>query len=251
VSKTGRLNVCVVGGGAWGTALACVSARAGHTANIWARDPRAVHSINQDHRLPQYLSDFPLEPEIKATHVLEEALARASLIFMATPAQTIGEMARTIAPHIAEGTNIIVCAKGIDRTTGLLPSQFVAREIPVANVSVLSGPSFASDVVRKLPTAVTIASQSMEQSRQLTLALSVDHFRCYAGDDIKGTELGGALKNVLALAVGACRGMKLGASAEAALIARGFAEISRIAVALGAQPGTLSGLSGLGQRPAP
>jgi glycerol-3-phosphate dehydrogenase (NAD(P)+) len=141
---------------------------------------------------------------------------------------------------------IVSTAKGIDAGTGRLPGQLLAEALPGLDVAALSGPSFAIDVARGLPTAVTIAAGRIETAAELSRQLSAGTFRCYASDDLAGVELGGALKNVLALAVGAARGMKLGASAEAALIARGFAEMSRLAIALGARPQTLTGLSGLG-----
>ena len=239
-------KICILGGGAWGSALACVARRAGHETTLWSRNQSVVDAINQNDSNPKYLDALPLEPEIQATSELSIALADAAIVIFATPAQTIGETAKSAAQFIKSGTINIACAKGIDRNTGQLPSEMIANEIPDCPVAALSGPSFASDVVQKLPTAVTIASQDMALSQQLAASLSTESFRCYASDDLKGVELGGALKNVLALAVGAARGMQLGASAEAAIIARGFAEISRLAVALGAEPQTLSGLSGLG-----
>lgn len=239
-------KICILGGGAWGSALACVAKRAGHETALWSRNQSVVDAINQNGNNPKYLNDLPLEPEIQATNQLSIALTEADIILFAVPAQSIGETAKSAAQFIKSGAVNIACAKGIDRETGQLPSELIAKEIPKCPVAALSGPSFASDVVQKLPTAVTIASQDMALSQKLAASLSTEEFRCYASDDLKGVELGGALKNVLALAVGAARGMQLGASAEAALIARGFAEICRLAVALGAEPQTLSGLSGLG-----
>lgn len=239
-------KICILGGGAWGSALACIAKRAGHKTTLWSRNQSVVNAINQNNNNPDYLGDLLLEAGITATNDLSVALADADIVLFAVPAQSIGETAKSAAPFIKSGTINIACAKGIDRKTGQLPSEMIANEIPNCPVAALSGPSFASDVVQKLPTAVTIASRDMALSQKLAASLSTDEFRCYASDDLKGVELGGALKNVLALAVGAARGMQLGASAEAALIARGFAEISRLAVALGAEPQTLSGLSGLG-----
>lgn len=239
-------KVCILGGGAWGSALACVARRAGHETALWSRNQSVVDAINQYGNNPKYLDDLPLESGIQATNKLSVALTDADIALFAVPAQSIGETAKSAAQFIKSGTINIACAKGIDRETGQTPGETIAKEIPDCQIAALSGPSFASDVVQKLPTAVTIASQDMALSQQLTATLSTGEFRCYASDDLKGVELGGALKNVLALAVGAARGMQLGASAEAALIARGFAEISRLAVALGAEPQTLSGLSGLG-----
>jgi len=239
-------KICILGGGAFGTALACVARRAGHQTSLWSRNKAVVDAINQHQKNPAYLDDLILEPEIKATDSFDDALLNADIVLFAVPAQTIGKIAKTVASLIKPGTIIISSAKGIDQNTGLLPSETIAAEIQNCPVAALSGPSFASDVVRKLPTAVTIASHDMALSQKLAEAFSSDEFRCYASDDLKGVELGAALKNVLAIAVGAARGMQLGASAEAALIARGFAEICRLATALGASSQTLSGLSGLG-----
>ncbi|MFK5979564.1 MAG: NAD(P)H-dependent glycerol-3-phosphate dehydrogenase [Rhizobiaceae bacterium] len=239
-------KICVLGGGAWGSALACVVRRAGHETVLWSRNRSVVNAINQNCNNPDYLGNLPLESDIQATTELPVAIESAKIVLFAVPAQTIGEMAKSAAKLIKSGAINIACAKGIDRETALLPSELIANEIPDCAVAALSGPSFASDVVQKLPTAITIASKDMTISQKLAASLSTEGFRCYASDDLKGVELGGALKNVLALAVGAARGMQLGASAEAALIARGFAEICRLAVALGAEQQTLSGLSGLG-----
>jgi len=167
-------------------------------------------------------------------------------VLIATPAQTIGEITSALAELVRPGTVVVSCAKGIDRRTGELPCEIAGENLPGCPVAALSGPSFASDVARGLPTAVTIGAVQTGLAEQLAAQLSSASFRCYASDDLKGVELGGALKNVMALAVGVVRGLQLGASAEAALFARGFAELVRLATVLGARPQTLTGLSGLG-----
>lgn len=238
-------KVAVIGSGAWGSALACVSVRAGHDCWIWGRSSEVVDSINQSHTNPRYLDDLHLEADLKASTDLAETLNHASLALLAIPAQTLSQVLSTLA-DISPSLILVTACKGIDRALGLLPTQLVTQALPNNPVAALSGPSFAVDVVRGLPTAVTIGSATLSEADAISRTLSSELFRCYSSDDLLGVELGGALKNVLALAVGAARGMGLGASAEAALIARGFAEITRIATRLGARPETLAGLSGLG-----
>jgi glycerol-3-phosphate dehydrogenase (NAD(P)+) len=239
-------KVAVLGAGAWGTALALVAIRAGHPCSLWGRDQALVNEIGTKATNAGYLPGISLDSGILATTDLATALSDAAIVLVATPAQTAGQIAREMRPLVGAGAVVVCCAKGIDRKTGHLPGETMEMELKEVAVAALSGPSFATDVARHLPTAVTIASRSAELSAGLAAALSSAHFRCYAGDDLKGVELGGALKNVMAIAVGATRSMQLGASAEAALIARGFAEMTRLAVALGARRETLSGLSGLG-----
>ena len=187
-----------------------------------------------------------LEPGISATTDLREALSAASYILLALPTQSIGNLLVEMPVELVENAALVSCAKGIDQKTGLLPSDLIAGVFKNARIGALSGPSFATDIVQNLPTAVTVAGNAPELSAELVQNFSAGNFRCYASDDLKGVQLGGALKNVLAIAVGASRGMGLGPSAEAALIARGFAEIRRVAIKLGAERETLSGLSGLG-----
>ncbi len=238
-------KICVIGAGAWGSALACVAARAGHDVMIWGRSEEIVSEINSSHTNTKYLDDLKLEQSIVATTDIGKAVRGSDLVLLSIPTQTLSSRLDEIRKHSGDAI-LVTCCKGIDKETGKLPAELVSDAFPNNVVGVLSGPSFASDVVANLPTAVTVASDSEEVSDILAGQLSTDTFRCYAATDIKGVELGGALKNVLALAVGAARGMGLGASAEAALMARGFAELRRLAIALGAKPETLSGLSGFG-----
>lgn len=238
-------RIAVLGAGAWGTALACNAARTGGPVSLWGRSEKVVSQINSQRRNPAYLGTLSLEEKIVASTNLEECLGSADLILLSVPTQQLegflGEF-----PSISKECILITTCKGIDRTSGELPSQITANTFPDNPVAALSGPSFAHDVIAGLPTAVTIAAENIETADQVASVFSTDSFRCYSSSDILGVELGGALKNVLALAVGAARGMQLGASAEAALVARGFAEISRLAIAMGAERETLAGLSGLG-----
>ena len=238
-------KVCVIGSGAWGSALACVAARAGHETVIWGRSGAVVDEINTSHTNTRYLDGLTLEPSVVATTDISKAVSGSDLVLLSIPTQTLSSRLDEIAHHGGD-TILVTCCKGIDKETGKLPAELVSEAFPDNSIGVLSGPSFASDVVSNLPTAVTVASASEGTADILAGHLSTDAFRCYASTDIKGVELGGALKNVLALAVGAARGMELGASAEAALMARGFAELRRLANALGAKRETLVGLSGFG-----
>ena len=237
-------KLAIIGAGAWGTALACVGKRVGHETQIWCRTVDRAEEINTGTNR-DYLDDLKLELGLRAGTDLDEVLDGASVVLLSVPTQTLDGVL-TNFQNLGEETILVTTCKGIDQQNGLLPAEIAQSRFPGHANAALSGPSFASDVVSGLPTAVTIGSNDITIADKVAQFLSTDTFRCYSSDDLKGVELGGALKNVLALAVGATRGMQLGASAEAALIARGFAEISRLAVSLGAKPETLMGLSGLG-----
>ena len=243
---SGKRKITTLGAGSWGTALACVMARNGNVSNLWGRNTDTIEEINSLNRNSTYLGDIELERNISATSDLQQALDQSELILLVTPAQTIGDMGQNLSKQLGPTIPVILCSKGINSQSGKLPSQTLAEVLPNNPIAALSGPSFASDAAQNLPTAVTLASNDMELAKSLAQQLSGPAFRIYASDDITGVELGGALKNVIALAVGVCRGMGLGASAEAALITRGFAELSRLSKAMGAKSETLVGLSGFG-----
>jgi len=238
-------QVGVIGAGAWGTALALVAARAGHQVILWAREPETSREINVTRENKARLPDIRLPEEISATSAPED-LSVCDLIMIATPAQAMREVMERFRPHLQPGIPAVITAKGIEQGT----SQFLAdvlREIcPAVDPMILSGPSFAADVARQLPTAVTLAARSLGQARPVAEALSSPTFRPYISDDLVGVQIGGAVKNVLAIACGIVTGHGLGESARAALIARAFAELSRFGTALGARRETLTGLSGLG-----
>lgn len=243
---SGKPIIAVLGGGSWGTALALNAARGGNEVRLWARDAATVAEINASNSNAKYLPGVKFDTAISAFREPGDAIWGAQAVLVVTPAQTIRETADRIAVIETDPVPLIVCAKGIERETGKLPAAILSELLPDHPVAALSGPSFASDVARGLPTAVTIGSGNMALSNRLCELLSTATLRCYASDDLAGVELGGALKNVIAIAVGVAHGMALGASAQAALVARGFAEMSRLAGALGARPQTLVGLSGLG-----
>ncbi len=238
-------TVGILGGGAWGTALALTAARAGRKARIWARDPGVVSDIRRHQQNAKSLPGITFDEDIGATSSLEE-VAGQDAILLVTPAQTTRAMLAALKQTGKVKGPLVLCAKGIEQCSGKLLSKVLAEELPGVEAGILSGPSFADDVARGLPTAVTVAANSAKTALALCEALQAPAFRPYASIDIVGTQVGGALKNVLAIACGAVTGRKLGASAQAALTARGFAELSRLGLAMGAQTETLTGLSGLG-----
>jgi glycerol-3-phosphate dehydrogenase (NAD(P)+) len=238
-------SIGVIGGGAWGTALAQTLRLAGRDVLLWARETDVADDINTRHVNATFLPGVALDNALRATTDLTE-IAHADAILMVAPAQHVRTVATTLKPHLKSGQPVVNCAKGIERTTGKLMGQVLAESLPDALLAALSGPSFAADVARGLPTALTIACDREDIGRGLAQALGYRHFRLYWSRDRLGVEIGGAVKNVLAIAAGIVAGKALGASAHAALVARGFAELRRFGEALGAEAETLMGLSGLG-----
>jgi glycerol-3-phosphate dehydrogenase (NAD(P)+) len=235
----------VIGGGAWGTALANAAAVAGRAVVLWLRDAEQAESMQAKRTNARHLPGVRLHDRVAVTAASDD-LRAAQAALLVTPAQTIGTVATVLGPALAPDAPAIVCAKGIERGTGRFLTEAVAAVRPGAPVAVLSGPSFADDVARGLPTAVTLAARDGGLAARLAAALSGPTFRVYHGTDVRGVEIGGAAKNVLAIACGIVQGRALGESAKAALTARGFAELMRFARAYGGAPETLMGLSGLG-----
>ncbi|HKZ97493.1 MAG TPA: NAD(P)H-dependent glycerol-3-phosphate dehydrogenase [Hyphomicrobiaceae bacterium] len=238
-------SVGVIGGGAWGTALAQTLRLAGREVLLWAREAETVDDINVRHVNRTFLPGIALDPELRATGALPD-LAASDAVLMAAPAQHVRLVATALAPHARDGQPLVVCAKGLEQATGKLMGQVLSETLPGATLAVLSGPSFAADVARGLPAALTIACRDEGLGRVLAEQLGYRQFRLYWSSDVIGVELGGALKNVLAIAAGIVDGKGLGASAHAAIVTRGFAEMRRLGEALGARPETMMGLSGLG-----
>jgi glycerol-3-phosphate dehydrogenase (NAD(P)+) len=237
-------SVAVVGAGAWGTALAGVAARAGRDVVLCARSPAIAAEIAATRANPK-LSGVTLDASVKVTDDIAVA-ARADIILIATPAQNLREAAAALAPHLAVTKPVIACAKGIERGTHKFMTEVIAETAPNAMPAILSGPSFAEDVARGLPTAVTLAAKDEQLAMALVQALGSSTFRPYHTTDVRGVEIGGAAKNVLAIAAGIVVGRKFGASAQAALTTRGFSELVRLGRACGARSETMAGLSGLG-----
>ena len=237
-------TMAVLGGGAWGTALAQVQARHGRPVTLWARNAASVAEINTRHTNGAYLPGVMLAPTLTATTDLASA-AQAGILLLAAPAQQLRALAALLRPHI-RASCYVICAKGIEQSSGHLLGQVLNEELPDAPLAVLSGPGFAVDVVHGLPAALTLACRDETLGRALATQLSHPAFRLYWTSDVTGVELGGAVKNVLAIAAGIVDGKQLGGSAHAALVTRGFAELRRLGEAIGARPETLMGLSGLG-----
>ncbi|HEV2083407.1 MAG TPA: NAD(P)H-dependent glycerol-3-phosphate dehydrogenase [Brevundimonas sp.] len=235
----------VIGAGAWGTALAQVCARAGMDVILQAREAEVVESVAARGENEAFLPGVKLEPGVRAVGDLAD-LAGCDLILAVPPAQHMRGTLEAYRPHWRPGVPVVLCSKGVERGSLALMTDVAAQALPEAPIAVLSGPSFAAEVARGLPTAVTLACADTALGEDLMQALSAPHFRPYLADDLIGAEVGGAVKNVLAIACGVSEGMKLGRSAHAALITRGFVEMTRLGVALGGQAETVAGLCGLG-----
>jgi glycerol-3-phosphate dehydrogenase (NAD(P)+) len=237
-------NISVIGAGAWGTALANAAARAGRDVTLYARDASMADTISRRRENPR-LPGIQIAKSISITSDLAHA-AKSEALLLVTPAQSLRQAASALAAFVGKATPIIVCAKGIERGTHKFMTEIVSEAVPQALPAILSGPSFASDVAQGLPTAVTLATSDAATAEALVHALGSDTFRPYHSTDVRGVEIGGAAKNVLAIAAGIVAGKKLGASALAALTTRSFAELMRFGIACGAKPETIAGLSGLG-----
>jgi glycerol-3-phosphate dehydrogenase (NAD(P)+) len=237
-------SVAVIGAGAWGTALASVAARAGRDVILCARNSAKAAQISSTRENPK-LAGVRLEAGVDVTGDIAAA-ARSDIILIAVPAQNLREAVAALAPHLVAATPVVACAKGIERGTHKFMTEVIAEAAPDAIAAILSGPSFADDVARGLPTAVTLAAKDEALAIALVRALGSSTFRPYHTTDVRGVEIGGAAKNVLAIAAGIVVGRKLGASAQAALTTRGFSELARLGRACGARSETLAGLSGLG-----
>ena len=243
---TALKRFAVVGAGAWGTALALVATRAGRQAILWAREREVVDSIIQRRENAAFLPGIVLEPRFAVTEEIRAAIEEVEAVILAVPAQFLRTMLADIARYIPPGATLVLAAKGIERQTGALLSEAIAEMLPKHPLAILSGPSFAGEVARGLPTAVTVAAREIETADAVAQALSGRTFRPYHSDDPVGVEIGGAVKNVIAIACGVVVGRGLGESARAALLTRGLAEMTRLGVAKGAKPETFMGLSGLG-----
>ena len=238
-------KIAVLGGGAWGTALALNAGWAGRQVSLWAMEPEIRDAIRSRRENNRFLPGCVLPPDLAVMDRIAEA-AEADAILAVTPAQHLRPVLAQLAPVLRPGTPVVVCAKGIERGSDKIMTEVLAETLPSAMGAVLSGPSFAEDVARGLPTAVTLAAGEIGVAERLAAALRTATFRPYPGGDPVGAAIGGAVKNVLAIACGVAEARGLGASARAALIARGFAEMRRFAEGLGARAETLAGLSGLG-----
>lgn len=244
-----KKKVAVIGAGAWGTALAAHAARLGHEVHLWAREPEVVRDVNEHHENRLLLEGVALPSSIRASGDPVEVLAGAEIVILVPPSAFLRGVATSIAPHVPPDARIVIATKGIENDTHLLMLDVVAQAIPrpdANTLSVLSGPSFAREVASGLPTDVVVASRDEASATDVQAALHSPMFRVYTSKDPIGVEVGGAMKNVLAIAAGACDGLGLGTNARAALVTRGLSEMARLGVALGGDPLTFMGLSGVG-----
>lgn len=239
-------RVGVIGGGAFGTAMACVVRRSGHEVVIWAREPEVVTSVNRDALNPVFLPGIALTPGISATRDIAAAAKGADFMLLAPPAQHMRAVTGQLRPHLGRGTPVVTCSKGIERGTCALMAQIIAETLPGTPVAVLSGPSFAHDIAIDGPVGVTLACTDRPIGERLARAIGTPRFRTYLSDDVVGALIGGVLKNVIAIACGVALGMRLGESTRATLFARGLAEMARLGLAMGARLETFMGLSGAG-----
>ncbi len=237
--------IAIVGGGSWGTALAIHLARQGAAVRLWAREPEVVDGIRRQRRSPWYLPDVDVPAGVEPTLDPAEAIRDAEIVIMAVPSEFFAATLATLRLE-REGVPIVSATKGLDPVRHLRMSQVIAERLPRARIAALSGPTFAREVALGRPTAAVVASRDDVLAGTLQRRLGAREFRLYASQDVVGAETGGALKNVMAIATGLADGLGLGENARAALITRGLAEMTRLAVALGAAPGTLAGLAGLG-----
>jgi glycerol-3-phosphate dehydrogenase (NAD(P)+) len=238
-------RIGIIGGGAWGTALAAAARRAGNDVLLWARETAVVEAINARHANPMFLPGVDLDPAIRATGDLAEAAVR-DLLLLVVPAQHLRATATDLAASVAPETPAVICAKGIEQGSGALMSEALAEALPGRPLAVLSGPTFAAEVARGLPTALTLACGDAATGRAMVEALHDPYFRIYQSDDPIGAQIGGALKNVIAIACGISDGRRMGDNARAALLTRGASEMTRFALALGARAETMMGLAGFG-----
>jgi len=239
-------RIAVIGAGAFGTSLACVARRAGSEAVMWARDPAIAASIDAGKGNPIYLPDIALEPGIVATTDMAQALDGAGAVLLVVPSQFLRAASENLAAHLPAGVPVVLCAKGIERGSCALMTDVVAETLPDTPVAVLSGPTFAKEVALGLPTAVTLATLDAALGERLVGMIGSKAFRPYLSDDPVGAEIGGAVKNVIAIACGIMVGRGLGDNARAATMTRGLAEVVRLGRTMGARGETLMGLSGIG-----
>ncbi|MFL2668015.1 MAG: NAD(P)H-dependent glycerol-3-phosphate dehydrogenase [Alphaproteobacteria bacterium] len=235
----------IIGAGAWGTALAQAVHRAGCGAVLWCFEPGVEEVINRTHENTTYLPGIKLDAGIRATAILDEAAA-TDAIFLAVPAQFLRNVATDLSSTLARDIPVVVCAKGIEQHSAALMSEIVGDILPGRPLAVLSGPTFAAEVAMGLPTAVTLATQEPDVGNELIEAIGAQTLRPYLSEDVIGAEIGGAVKNVLAIACGVTEGCGFGYNARAALITRGLAEMTRLCLAKGGKAETMMGLSGLG-----
>jgi len=240
-----KQSIGVIGGGAWGTALAQAMANGGRDVLLWARESDVVASINVKHENATYLPNIKLSENLKATEDIHKA-AKCDVVLLVTPAQHMRTTLQNIKNDVSHGNTLVICSKGIELDSGKLLSKVCEEELPDTPIAVLTGPTFAREIAAGMPGAATIGVKDESLGLKLQKALGVKGFRPYISEDIIGVQLGGAIKNVIAIACGVVNGRKMGDSARAALLTRGVAEIARLGTAMGAKKETLLGMCGIG-----
>ncbi|MGJ3265409.1 MAG: NAD(P)H-dependent glycerol-3-phosphate dehydrogenase [Salinarimonas sp.] len=243
-------TIAVVGGGSWGTALALTAWRAGRRVRLWAREEHVVDAVRRDRRNP-FLPGVEIPPDVVVTNAMEEALAGADLVVLVSPSQHLRAVARRVEPLLGPDVPVVICAKGIERDTGLLMGDVIEAVMPGREMAVLSGPTFAAEVAQDMATGVTVAAaedgfHDGHLAARVAVTFASESFRPYVSDDVRGVEIGGAAKNVIAIACGVAEGLGLGSNARAMIITRGLAEITELGLAVGARLETLLGLAGAG-----
>ena len=241
-----KTTVAVLGAGSWGTALAVVLARNGNAVTLWGRDAAAIAQMQATRRNARYLPDLELPRELALSDDLAASVRNADVVLIVTPSHAFAELLERVAPHLRAGAGVAWATKGFDPPSGRFLHELVAARLPATPAAIVTGPSFAREVAQGLPTAVTVHSADPAFAMHMAQLLHCTLFRAYTGSDMIGAELGGAMKNVLAVATGVADGMQLGLNARAGLITRGLNEMLRLGAAIGAHPETLMGLAGLG-----
>ena len=236
----------MLGAGSWGTTLADLLVRKGHRVRLWAHEPEVVEAINARHQNPLFLAGVELTPALTATGDPAEAVREAHIVLCAAPSHAARSVLGMVQGKLANGAFVVSATKGVEYETLEFMSQVCAQVLPELSFVALSGPSFALEVCQRQPTAIVAASRDAAACREVQEAFATGYFRVYSNSDVLGTEIGGALKNVIAIAAGVLEGLGLGNNPRAALITRGLAEITRLGLALGADPRTLAGLAGMG-----
>ncbi|TAK86792.1 MAG: NAD(P)-dependent glycerol-3-phosphate dehydrogenase [Betaproteobacteria bacterium] len=239
-------RVGIVGGGAFGTAMACVLRRSGHEVTLWAREPEVVAAINRERTNPLFLQGVPLDPAIHATGSMAAAVEGADFALLAPPAQHMRAVTLSLQPHLARGTPVVSCSKGIERGSCALMPEVLAQTLPHATVAVLSGPSFAREIAADLPCGVALACADFDLAKKLALEIRNPRFCVHPTSDVAGCAIGGVMKNVIAIASGIAAGLKLGENARATLVTLGADEAMRLGLAKGARHETFLGLAGIG-----
>lgn len=239
-------KISVIGAGAWGTALAEVYSRSGHDVSLWVREDSLAKTLQDTRENSVYLPGIPLSPTLKISGVLQEAIAASDVVLCVVPAQFLRSVVRELAPCLRPDQSLVLCAKGIELSSKRLLTDVVREEAPRVLSAVLSGPNFAHEIARGLPSASTLACPDLAKGKNLQLALKSRNLRLYVTEDVVGAQIGGAVKNVIAIACGIVDGLGLGESARAALITRGLAEIARLTLEMGGRKETLMGQCGVG-----